>query len=95
MKNYFLSIIQKTLNNLKNSDNNSLAIFYRQCANCFCDNHRKLGFTFVGNVTKDYFDMVIDFDQDGVVTLFTDCSEIKPFDLIIGKNDQLSVDDYL
>ena len=72
-KEIFLNEIQAIFNAHINSGDSELVVFEGSCTNTFCDNCGQKGYRFVGNHSRNYFDLIFEVDGDDILDLL-DCS---------------------
>ena len=71
-KDIFLEELGKLFTDAKNSGNLELLIYKGQCSSDTCPNCGKGGYRFVGNESKDYFDLI--FEGTDEISDIYDCS---------------------
>jgi len=76
-KEIFLKEIEQIFNANKNSGDTELLIFKGQCQGEECINCSKGGYRFIGNVSKNYFDLLFIEENNDITDIF-DCSSFKP-----------------
>jgi len=61
-----------------------------QCNSKIC-NFKCKGFTFIGNNSGNYFDLIVEI-KDGVVQDIYECNNFKCFDPLVSKNERIEID---
>lgn len=89
-KNTFVQKLGYALDEFIQSGDTYLNRFPGQCNSEIC-NYKCKGFTFVGNNSSNYFDLIIDI-KEGVVQDIYECSLFKCFNQIVSKNNRIEID---
>jgi len=89
-KNTFVQKLGYALDEFIQSGDTYLNSFPGQCNSEICNNKCK-GFTFIGNNSGNYFDLIIDI-KEGVVQDVYECSLFKCFDKAVKKNMRIEID---
>lgn len=80
-KEIFLTEVESIFEAYKNSGNTELIIYKGACAGKRCDNCGKMGYRFVGNKSKNYFDLLFETEGDDIKDIYH-CEQFKTFDQI-------------
>lgn len=89
-KNTFVQKLGYALDEFIQSGDTYLNRFPGQCNSEIC-NYKCKGFTFIGNNSGNYFDLIIDI-KEGVVQDVYECSLFKCFDKAVKKNMRIEID---
>lgn len=89
-KNTFVQKLGYALDEFIQSGDTYLNRFPGQCNSEIC-NYKCKGFTFIGNNSGNYFDLIIDI-KEGVVQDIYECSLFKCFNQIVSKNKRIEID---
>ena len=89
-KNTFVQKLGYALDEFIQSGDTYLNRFPGQCNSEIC-NYKCKGFTFIGNNSGNYFDLIIDI-KEGVVQDIYECSLFKCFNQIVSKNNRIEID---
>ncbi|MBX2897560.1 MAG: hypothetical protein KF763_19120 [Cyclobacteriaceae bacterium] len=74
-KEIFLSELSKLFTNYKSEGDTGFTSYKGKCSGKGCSGCSKSGFQFVGNVTRNYFNLLFITDGDGTVTDIYECNE--------------------
>ncbi len=95
-KNIFLDEIEAIFNSHTYSGDTELMLFQGSCTNNFCDNCGQKGYRFVGNRSRNYFDLIFEIEGDDIKDLLS-CSgfetEEKVEDLEVCADIHINEDD--
>ena len=89
-KNTFVQKLGYALDEFIQSGDTYLNRFPGQCNSEIC-NYKCKGFTFIGNNSGNYFDLIIDI-KEGVVQDIYECSLFKCFNQLVSKNNRIEID---
>lgn len=89
-KNIFIQKLGFALDDFIKSNDTYLKSYLGQCNSEIC-NFKCKGFTFNGNNSGNYFDLIVDI-KDGVVQDIYECYDFKTFDSSITKNKRIKID---
>lgn len=89
-KNTFVQKLGYALDEFIQSGDTYLNRFPGQCNSEIC-NFKCIGFSFIGNNSGNYFDLIIDI-KEGVVQDIYECSLFKCFNQIVSKNNRIEID---
>lgn len=89
-KNTFVQKLGYALDEFIQSGDTYLNRYPGQCNSEIC-NFKCKGFTFIGNHSGNYFDLIIDI-KEGVVHDIYECSLFKSFDKSVFKNKRIEID---
>lgn len=89
-KNTFVQKLGYALDEFIQSGDTYLNRYPGQCNSEVC-NFKCKGFTFIGNHSGNYFDLIIDI-KEGVVHDIYECSLFKSFDKSVFKNKRIEID---
>ena len=89
-KHTFIQKLGYALNELIQSGDTYLNRYPGQCNSEIC-NFKCKGFTFMGNNSGNYFDLIIDI-KEGVVQDIYECSLFKCFNQLVSKNKRIEID---
>ena len=89
-KNTFVQKLGYALDEFIQSGDTYLNRFPGQCNSEIC-NFKCKGFTFIGNHSGNYFDLIIDI-KEGIVHDIYECSLFKSFDKLVFKNKCIEID---
>jgi hypothetical protein len=89
-KNIFVQKLGYALDEFIQSNDTYLNRLPGQCNSEIC-NYKCKGFTFIGNNSGNYFDLIIDI-KEGVVQDIYECSEFKCFGQKVSKNKCIEID---
>lgn len=80
-KEIFLNEIESIFEAHKNSEDTELIICKGKCAGKTCENCGKQGYRFVGNKSKNYFDLLFEMIGDDITDIYS-CAQFNTFDEI-------------
>ena len=86
----FVQKLGYALDEFIQSGDTYLNSFSGQCNSEIC-NYKCKGFTFIGNNSGNYFDLIIDI-KEGVVQDIYECSLFKCFNQLVSKNKRIEID---
>ena len=89
-KKTFVQKLGYALDEFIQSGDTYLNRFPGQCNSEIC-NYKCKGFTFIGNNSGNYFDLIIDI-KEGVVQDIYECSLFKCFNQLVSKNNRIEID---
>ena len=89
-KNIFVQKLGYALDEFIQSGDTYLNRYPGQCNSEIC-NFKCKGFTFIGNHSGNYFDLIIDI-KEGIVHDIYECSLFKSFDKLVFKNKCIEID---
>lgn len=89
-KHIFVKKLGGALDEFIQSGDTYLIIYPGQCNSKIC-NYKCKGFTFIGNNSGNYFDLIIDI-KDGIVQDIYECTVFKNLNNIGIKNKQIKID---
>ena len=89
-KNTFIRKLSDALDEFIQSGDTYLNRLPGQCNSKIC-NYQCKGFTFIGNNSGNYFDLIIDI-KEGVIQDIYECSSFKCFSQIASKNNRIEID---
>ncbi len=89
-KNTFVQQLGYALDEFIQSGDTYLNRFPGQCNSEIC-NYKCKGFTFIGNNSGNYFDLIIEI-KEGVIQDIYECSLFKCFNQIVSKNKRIEID---
>lgn len=78
-KDIFLVEVASIFEAHHNSGDTELLIYKGSCASEFCGNCSKKGYRLIGNVSRNYFDLIFQIEEDDIKDIFS-CSEFKTDD---------------
>lgn len=90
LKNTFVQKLGYALDEFIQSGDTYLNLYPGQCNSEIC-NFKCKGFTFIGNNSGNYFDLIIDI-KDGVIQDIYECSLFLCFDKSVSKNKRIEID---
>lgn len=88
-KNVFIQKLGYALDEFIQSGDTFLHRFPGQCDSEFC-NYKCKGFTFLGNKSRNYFDLIVDI-KGGVVHDIYECGAFKCFDAAFARNRRIII----
>ena len=89
-KNTFVQKLGYALDEFIQSGDTYLNRFPGQCNSEIC-NFKCKGFSFIGNNSGNYFDLIIDI-KEGVIQDIYECSLFKCFNQLVSKNKRIVID---
>lgn len=89
-KNTFVQKLGYALDEFIQSGDTCLNCYPGQCNSEIC-NYKCKGFTFIGNNSGNYFDLIIDI-KNGVVHDIYECTEFKVMNVNIAKKKRIEID---
>ena len=89
-KNIFVQKLGYALDEFIQSGDTYLNRFPGQCNSEIC-NFKCKGFSFIGNNSGNYFDLIIDI-KEGVIQDIYECSLFKCFNQLVSKNKRIVID---
>lgn len=89
-KNTFIQKLGYALNEFIQAGDTYLNRYPGQCNSDIC-NYKCKGFTFIGNNSGNYFDLIVDI-KNGVVQDIYECSLFKCFNQSVLKNNRIEID---
>lgn len=89
-KNTFVQKLGYALDEFIQSGDTYLNRFPGQCNSEIC-NFKCKGFSFIGNNSGNYFDLIIDI-KEGVIKDIYECSLFKCFNQLVSKNKRIVID---
>lgn len=87
----FLNEVEKIFEALNYSDDTELIIYPGKCDGKMCVNCGKKGYRFVGNQSKNYFDLLFETDGDDIKDIYH-CEQFKIFDHIEGLGTRAEIE---
>lgn len=90
-KDRFLSKLERVFQIFKESGDSALIPYQGRCNNCYKD---KIGFTFVGNYSYNYINIIIDTEKGTINDMF-ECSDFINNDQSLILNKKLYIDDFI
>lgn len=88
-KYLFVSKLQEAFEIFKSSGDTKLNCHHGVCEGC---NEGCNGFSFIGNLSNDYLDMVVE-TADGKIKDLYECSSFRNTDTTLIKNERIYIDD--
>lgn len=73
----FINKLRNTFEQFTSQGDTRLLIFSGRCNGCDCDNFKKGGYVFYGNHTKNYFNLLIELDDNERITDMYECADFK------------------
>ncbi len=80
-KETFLNEIESIFEAHKNSGDTELIIYKGKCGGITCENCGKQGYRFVGNHSKNYFDLLFEMNGEDITDIYS-CARFNTFDQI-------------
>lgn len=80
-KDIFLTELESIFKAHKNCSDTELVIYEGKCAGRMCENCGKKGYRFVGNKSKNYFDLLFETEGDDIKDIYH-CEQFKIFERI-------------
>ena len=92
-KEIFLNKVESIFKAYKNSNDIELIVYEGKCAGRMCDNCGKKGYRFVGNKSKNYFDLLFETEGDDIKDIYH-CEQFKIFERIedLGTRATIEID---
>jgi hypothetical protein len=90
-KEIFLSKISAIFNSCKKLKDTELIIYKCKCGGKTCDNCGKPGYRFVGNISKNHFDLIFETEGDDIKDIYH-CEQFKIFERIEDLGTRVSIE---
>lgn len=91
-KQEFIQKLESALDEFIQSGDTYLNRFSGHCNSKIC-NFKCKGFTFIGNNSSNYFDLIIDI-KEGVVQDIYECEQFKTFNFLGSKLKRIKIDNF-
>jgi hypothetical protein len=91
-KEIFLNEIESIFESYKNSEDTELIIYNGKCAGKTCENCGKQGYRFVGNNSKNYFDLLFEMNGEDITDICS-CPQFNTNDEIdnLGEKGEIEI----
>ncbi len=87
----FIKKIALTFDEFLNNGDTFLNTFEGRCGSTTCSNAGCSGFSFMGNKTNNYINLLLE-SKDGRITDITECYSFEIDDIKLSKNEQIFID---
>lgn len=91
-KKTFLKKLSLVFEELTSKGNTFLNVYQGKCNSSVCTNINCTGFSFLGNMTNDYMDLILEVEDGRVIDIY-ECHDFKMEDDTIQKNYKMTFED--
>ena len=90
-KKAFINNIANAFDKFLETGNTFLNRYEGKCNSDICSNTNCVGYSFVGNKTNDYIDLIVEIKNDKVIDIY-ECNQFENVDKDFFKNQKITID---